>query len=400
MRVLEVARYGSVKGGAETYVAAVSAGLRARGHEVALAWGLEPDRARPEVRAGYSIPALAGGTARGAAAARDGESGVRAAIDSFAPDVVHVHLPDVAWVAPVAAARAPVLLAVQDHRLDCPTGTKYWTAWGRACTIRPGVWCLGYNATAHCGSLRANATLRPYRAWRSARAAARDLPLQVFSAHMRDELARAGIDRARVAVTPYPVPPAVEPLDPRDGDRRPVVLASGRLNKEKGFRELIEALARVRTPAHLVIAGSGHTRAMLERHARATYGPHRITFTGWLSGAALAGWRARAAIVAVPSMWPEPFGIVGLEAMAAGVPVVAFDSGGIREWLASGETGTLVRAGDVVGFARALDELLLDSDARARMGAAARDRAAQEFSLAAHAERMESLFEEVRAGWK
>ncbi|MFA5891167.1 MAG: glycosyltransferase family 4 protein [Actinomycetota bacterium] len=389
MRVLQVARYGSVKGGAETYVAAVCEGLRSDGHEVVLAYGSDPDMERPEVETGYAIPALAGGDAIEGAPALD------EAIEDFRPDVVHVHTADAAWVAPAVARRARVLLAVHDHRLDSPAGTKYWAAWRKPCTIRPGAWCLAFNVAGHCGSLRANASLRPYREWRAARAAVLGLHLQAFSEYMRGELVRAGLDLPIITVTPYPVPPPTPSLDPRDDDPRPVILASGRLNKEKGFRQLIEAVARVRTAAHLVIAGSGHERDALEKRARSVYGPHRITFTGWLSPEALEGWRARAAVIAVPSMWPEPFGIVGLEAMAAGRAVVAFDSGGIREWLTDDLNGRLVPTGDVRGFARALEELLGDESARARMGAAGRARAETEFSLAAHVEKLTTLYRAV-----
>lgn len=387
MRVLQVARYGSVRGGAETYLSGLCEGLRAAGHTVALVYGAEPDMSRPEVRDGFHVPALTDATA------------LREAVMRFAPDVVHVHVPDLPWVALAAAAVAPTLLAVHDHRLNCPVGTKYWTAWRRRCVVAPGPWCLAYNLIAHCGSLRANATLRPYRDWRAARAAASPFLLQVFSAFLRDELAHAGIAADRVAVTPYPVPtsPPAEAVDP--GDPRPVVLASGRLNKEKGFHQLIDSLAFVRTRCHLVIVGEGHERAALERRAASAAGGHRITFTGWLSAGALAGWRARASLVAVPSMWPEPFGIVGLEAMASGKPVVAFDSGGIREWLDDGRTGRLVPTGDVKALGAAIGELLGDAEARARMGEAARARAEMEFSLAAHVSRVEALYERVRAEW-
>jgi glycosyltransferase involved in cell wall biosynthesis len=396
VRVLHVARYGSVLGGAETYVRAACDGLRNAGHEVALAYGAHGDEDRPEVRAGFE-----GLT----------EESLARAIETFRPDVAHVHTADVAWVAPFVARTTPLLLAAHDHRLACPTGTKYWTALKRACTVRPGAWCLGYNATAHCGSLKANATLKPYREWRAANASARALAtaasgpgapraatIQVFSAFMRDEVARAGLDASRIAVTPYPVPPAEDarPISAPE-DNRPVVFASGRLNKEKGFSELIDAMAYLRAPAHLVIAGEGHERARLERRASTTAGPHRITFTGWLEPAKIAAWRARATIVALPSMWPEPFGIAGIEAMAAGKPVVAFDSGGISEWCEDGVTGRLVQPGALRAFADAMNLLLTDGGARERMGAAAASRARERFSLEAHVGALVSLYEDVCA---
>jgi glycosyltransferase involved in cell wall biosynthesis len=219
--------------------------------------------------------------------------------------------------------------------------------------------------------------------------------IQVFSPYMREAVARAGVDDA--AVTPYPVPPLADPIAPHENDARPVLLASGRLNKEKGFRQLLGALSRVTSASHLVIAGSGHDRDALEAIARRIYGPHRVTFTGWLSPEDLAGWIERAAIVAMPSMWPEPFGIAGLEAMARARPVVAFDSGGIATWLADGETGVLVPVGDEIALAGAIERLLRDPDARARMGAAGRARAEHEFNLGDHVARVLELYRQVAA---
>jgi glycosyltransferase involved in cell wall biosynthesis len=385
MKILQVARYGSIRGGLETYIATLCAGLRDAGHEVALAYGMEPDHSRPEVRDGVQIAALVEGIGP-----RDP---LVDAIARYGPDVVHVHVAELAWVAPMARAHAPTLLAAHDHVLDSPVGTRYWAGWSRPCTIRPGVWCLGYNVAAHCGSLRANATLKPYRRWRAANAAARDLQIQVFSEYMRGALALAGL--ARVRVTHYPAPPPVAPSRLDDQDSRPVVLASGRLNREKGFDRLIDAMEHVRIPSHVVIAGAGHARAALERKVRGMGARHRVTFTGWMDASVLAAWRARAAVVAVPSMWPEPFGIVGLEAMAAGKPVVAFDVGGIGEWLVDGETGRLVPPGDARAMADAISGLLDDEASRERMGANARAHAEASFGLAAHVERVLGLYREV-----
>ena len=394
MRVLQVARFGSIKGGAETYVASLSTGLREAGHEVALVYGADPDSERPEVRAGFEVPGL---VEPGAMPRGDNAGKLREAIEAFGPEIVHVHTPDVTWVAPVAARYAPALLGVHDFRLNCPAGTKYWTARKAQCTVRPGVWCLGYNVTHHCGSLRANATLKPYTMWQAARSAADALHLQVFSRFVRDRIAETRFDGSRIAVTPYPVPPPALPAPPRvPADPRPVIFASGRLNKEKGFHQLIGSLEHVKTRAHLVIGGDGHERAALERRAASMGGGHRITFTGWLSAEAAAGWRERAALVAVPSMWPEPFGIVGLEAMAAGRAVVAFESGGIPEWLDHGQTGILVRPGDVRGLGNAIDELLDDDVKRVRMEDTARERVEERFGLAGHVERVVALYRDVR----
>lgn len=397
MRILQIARYGSVKGGAESYVRALCEGLRAAGHEVALAYRFDGDDTRPEVREGAVLRAITSTSVSPSQAERDE---VGALLDRTSPDIVHLHNIDASWMAGACVERSPTVVAVHDHRLDCPVGTRYWAAWHRACDIHPGPVCLAYNAVAHCGSLRANVTLKPYRNWRRHQGAARTIPtIQVFSAYMAGMLQRSGIPRERVAVTPYPVPPMPGPANIDDDGSRPVVFATGRLTREKGFDVLLDALDHVSTPVRLVVAGQGHHGDALASRAGGVPERHLVRFLGWLALPELAGWYERAAIVAVPSAWPEPFGIVGLEAMAAGRPVVAADLGGIREWLEPGVTGIAVPPRDARAFGAAIEALILDPDRRAAMGGAGRERARNEFSLSRHMERIARLYDIVCTRW-
>jgi glycosyltransferase involved in cell wall biosynthesis len=85
--------------------------------------------------------------------------------------------------------------------------------------------------------------------------------------------------------------------------------------------------------------------------------------------------RARSLIAcarALPSLWAEPFGLVGIEAFARGRPVVAYDAGGVRAWLEDGTNGFAVRLGDEAALARAMETLANDPALRARLGARAR----------------------------
>jgi glycosyltransferase involved in cell wall biosynthesis len=119
--------------------------------------------------------------------------------------------------------------------------------------------------------------------------------------------------------------------------RRPVpgrILFVGRLAAEKGAATLIRALAalsRQVPTAHLVIAGDGPERPVLERTARDAGVGRRVRFTGWRESAALGRLRAAAAVCVAPSLY-EPFGLAALEAVAAGAPLVASRVGGLAEW--------------------------------------------------------------------
>lgn len=103
-------------------------------------------------------------------------------------------------------------------------------------------------------------------------------------------------------------------------------------------------------------------------------------------------------IIAVPSVWPDPLPRSVMEAMAAGLPVVAADVGGVSEMVVDGETGLLVGAGDVAGLSAAIGRLAGDADLRARLGAAGRKRAAEDFSLQATVDAVEAVLADAAGG--
>ncbi|MGA2164548.1 MAG: glycosyltransferase, partial [Solirubrobacteraceae bacterium] len=102
----------------------------------------------------------------------------------------------------------------------------------------------------------------------------------------------------------------------------------------------------------------------------------------------------------IPSLWPEPFGLVGIEALAAGRPVVASLTGGIPDWLQDGVTGIGVRPGDVRGLALALDELLADPERQRAIGAAGGEMVAIRFSPERHVETLIEGYRVARESWE
>jgi glycosyltransferase involved in cell wall biosynthesis len=161
----------------------------------------------------------------------------------------------------------------------------------------------------------------------------------------------------------------------------------------KGGDVLIRAAARASRlldrPVRLLMAGDGPQRGAWRNLASSL----RVEFemSGWVAHDARARVYGRAALVAVPSLWPEPFGLVGLDAAALGRPAVAFDVGGIRDWLTDGVNGTLVEPGaGEQGLASALASLLGNAGNRERMGQRALD-VSRRMSLAVHLDRLESL---------
>jgi glycogen(starch) synthase len=173
---------------------------------------------------------------------------------------------------------------------------------------------------------------------------------------------------------------------PNDG---PLVVYAGRLVYEKGVQDLLAAVPRLRARhpgLRVVIAGDGPYREELETLAGRDRTAGTVTFTGFLAGADLAGLLAAADCVVVPSRY-EPFGMIALEACAAGTPVAAAACGGLAELVDPGVTGVTFPAADPVGLADAVDHLLRDEVFARRVARRARSMVMRGYDWATVAER-------------
>jgi len=179
---------------------------------------------------------------------------------------------------------------------------------------------------------------------------------------------------------------------------RPVVLFVGRLRAYKGLHHLLQAMTRVE--ANLVIVGDGPERRRLEGLGRRLGIGHRVHFTGHLTDRLLpAAYQAADAFV-LPSHLPsEAFGLVMVEAMASGLPVVCTELGtGTSVVVRHGETGLVVPPADPDALAQALGRLVSDDRLRQRLGRAGRDRARRDFSAHTYVSRTLDAYEDVLGG--
>jgi glycosyltransferase involved in cell wall biosynthesis len=195
------------------------------------------------------------------------------------------------------------------------------------------------------------------------------------STALAEDARRLGARVVRVIPSGVDVPEAVpEPDEP------PHVLFAGRLSAEKGILELVDAARGL----PLVVAGDGPLRDRV---------PGAL---GFVPHDELLGLYERAAVVACPSH-REGYGVVCAEAMAHGRPVVASAVGGLLDLVVDGETGLVVRPGDVAALRAALERLLEDADLRQRLGAAARERVRTRLSWDAATEATIAAYESALA---
>lgn len=177
---------------------------------------------------------------------------------------------------------------------------------------------------------------------------------------------------------------------PHVGLHDPVeLLVVGRLVKQKGHENLLKALVQLQHPFRLRIVGEGVLRKELEKKVKALNLQDHVVFDGASTDVVAA--YAAADIVLIPSRW-EGFGIVALEAMASGVPVIAADVDGLRECIQDGITGMLVNMKKPNAVAEAIDALIADPDRRHSLAQQARTHVEQEYSRESMIQRYTELY--------
>ena len=309
------------------------------------------------------------------------------------PDVVHIHnvfpLLSPAVLAACADAGVPAVATLHNYTQICPPGTLQRD--GRPCTecvgatplpaVRHGCYRGSRLATVPLAvSLSANRR----RWWTGVER------FLCISAAQRDVLVRAGMPAERLAVKHNFVP---EPGVRRTGSGEHL-LYLGRLAEAKGVRLLMaawdELAAAGGVGVPLVIAGTGPLEDEVTAWAA---GRNDVRYAGLYDTDRCRRAIARAVAVVAPSTWLEAFGLVAVEAMAAGVPVVAAGHGAFTELVEDGGTGLLHRPGDAASLASRIRRITSEGDRNREMGRAARRRYERGFSPAVGLER---LLEEYR----
>ncbi len=182
---------------------------------------------------------------------------------------------------------------------------------------------------------------------------------------------------------------------------QPLVLFVGRLRYYKGLTFLLQALTHMRTPARLLLVGSGPEQQRLQHQAYTSGLMERVTFLGDVRDAELPAIYAAANVFVLPShLRAEAFGIVQLEAQAAGLPIVCTEIGTGTSYITQhGRTGFVVPPAHPLALAQALDVLLANPALAQRMGQAGRTRAMQEFTHARMLEQVEQVYQSVVGHW-
>ncbi len=350
-------------GGLETFVGTLIDELHSRGHEVAFWSELDVPANRPRIHlppgvASWSVGEL--GRERALAELRD-----------WAPQVLSTHGIVDPSVEEATLHIAPATFFAHAYTGTCISGAKSFSRpEPRPCDREFGWRCLAHYYPRRCGGLSPITMAREYgRQSRRLDLLRRYNQVFTYSRHMRDEYLRHGFTTDQLTVVELGVgSPEMLGLEARaDGDdvdaptrsargwegEGPLrLLFMGRMDRLKGGRMLLDALPKLATPARpvrLVLAGDGPDRREWEHRARRLVarapeeggGKIEVVFEGWVNGARRAELLNDSDLLMIPSLWPEPFGLVGREAGLYGIPSIAFAVGGIPDWLVDDANGCL-----------------------------------------------------------
>lgn len=391
MRILHLNQHGTYRGGVEGYILDVAQALKSNGHESRLVY-FEDHHQGEKPLFNTDLP--------GCITRDNWKRQLKFILDDFQPDVAYIHavyepsivrwipglLPTVAYIHSPYVVCPGYGLFLRRKKKPCPYSA------GPACLMRAQTerCCFGRNPVRHVTRLReVNDFIKIYR----------ELPLLVSSRFMRDLLLRNGLAVSEETIL-APVLLRDVSVSPPQSTELIRILFAGRLIPEKGLIYLIRSLAQVDSNWELLVAGDGPERRRLESEVTRLDLANQIRFLGWCNDAEMAHLYDQCAMVVVPSLWPEPFGRVGPEAAAHGRPTVAFEVGGVRDWLEDGITGLLVPSGDTAALTSSLQKLFDNPSLRIDLGQRAHELALRRWHESKHIQQLVGYFNDVIMHWK
>ncbi|MCR4411027.1 MAG: glycosyltransferase family 4 protein [Thermoguttaceae bacterium] len=393
MRILHLNEHLDWTGGVETYLLHLLPLLEAGGVEqhYAFAHGDASLVARA-----HHVPEIAEFGRKPEAA---GHARVAALLEAIGPDVVHVHRVYNLGVLRACLDYGPTVVTCHDYLYLCPAASFFHRRTQTICNRRAGLGCFAVTALRHCMTPRPRYALAYYRrvrqfvAWKDRFAA-----VLCPSDSVRRRLLDHGFAAEKTRTLPY-----FCPLEPRDEPRplpdRPTVLFLGRVRPIKGYDVFVRALGMLPGVRGILVGDitDGTAEKVASLASKAGCGD-RLEMRPWARRDQVPGLFAETSVFAFPSICPETLGIVGLEAMASGVPVAASDVGGVRQWLRHEENGLLVPPKDPGALAGAIRQMLASPERLLAMGRAGLATVRDGFLPSQHIERLLAIYRGTMSG--
>lgn len=337
MRILIATHHLSVVGGVETYLKTILKAMQAHGHELSLLHDTQPVAGRETIldeKSGVSTWCTAG--------FRDAE--LLQQIKSWRPDVVYAHSLSSPRFEGELADRWPTVLFAHAYYGTCLSGTKCFRyPQIRPCERTEGWGCIACYFPRGCGGRSPMTLPRLIQRVRDQRQnLSRFRKVLVASKHMYREFLRHGVQGHRITVAPlFPAGVVRDAVATEKTTIGGQILFVGRMTANKGTEHLVKSLAAAQSELKMSLSvnfvGDGPEASTTQILAGQL--GIKSKWMGWLSSEAVIEQMRLADVLAIPSLWPEPFGMVGVEAACVSLPAVGYASGGITDWLIPGVTG-------------------------------------------------------------
>jgi glycosyltransferase involved in cell wall biosynthesis len=361
MRLAIVNSHRSIVGGIETYLRKLLPALAERGHEVAFFH-------EEAAAAGHELITLPEGAPTWSVVGLGAARAV-AALQQWQPDIIYLHSLHSPETEALLQQIAPTVFFAHAYYGSCVSGTKTFSfPQAEPCDRQFGLQCLLHYYPRRCGGLNPLTMLRDYELQTKRLSLLGNYAaIIVASSHMLREYEKYGL-ADKLSLVRLPVTIEENPATPaQNGHQRKErwrIMFLARMESLKGGAALLEALPKVarasEIPVHVTFAGEGRRKQEWQQRAAQLANGNRnleFTFTGWLNESQRAEVLRECDLLVMPSLWPEPFGLAGIEAGLFGVPVVAFATGGITDWLKDGINGALAQ-GNPPSTARLADAIL------------------------------------------
>jgi len=389
MKILQIHDHFECVGGAEIYLSEICQGLLEQGHTVIKLYLLPKQKKVTLEQGSFRLD-----RPHGILNALLGRQQLIDFLSSESPDIVHLHtLFNPIWVNALIK-RYPVVLTVHNVAHLCFLTSKIRADNGQVCQTPMGWNCLA--SRCYLPMKRGNWLSGNYQAivqLRYLHLLPQLAKIIAPSQAIAQELLAVGVPADRLVKIPHFT--AFKDDHPIMPSQRTILFA-GRLSWEKGILEFIDMLALLKSPEwSAIIVGDGPLREAAELRAQERKIAERIRFEGQVSRENIGSYFRAAQVVVFPSIIPESFGLTGIEAMAFSCPVVAFDLGGVREWLTHGETGFAITPGDIQEMADGVNHLLINPALVEMMGQKGKEQIESRFRWKIHLNNLLAAYQDA-----
>lgn len=316
-------------------------------------------------------------------------------------DLVHIHgLSDIQTI-DYFLSRYKVVRTMHEPRMVCPGYSKFWVTSGKPCMIKFGYHCFYHAYTQKCfRSRKPLSVLKEYkRVGFEVANAKRYAAILTMSEFIRDEAIKGGIPAEKIICNPHFTKFKLPYSSFKQSKK--IFLFIGRLIEHKGIRYLLSAALPVlqrHTDARLFIVGDGPLHHYVMDFIAKNQVGRQIIVEKWKSSSEISELMKKSYCILFPSIYPEAFGLVGIEAAMHSKPVIAFNVGGVSTWLKDQFNGFLLNEISTSSFSDAIQKMIDNPELYQKMARNAWELASSYFTSERHVSRLMEVYHKYGAG--